>query len=162
MPYPKCIARPGDMLIAEALLFMLQIGMAYIGAVADSGVRRALLEEGLASGWGVVVAGLGVFGLGLTMVEWCHGLGWDSHRLRNANFMRLWCNLISIVTWAYLIHAIAFAPEPHTGVFALVTGPICILFHGWAALVLRREGLILNPYKDTGRLEAQIDRRNPT
>jgi hypothetical protein len=157
--HSKRIARAGDILLLEALLFAIQVGMAIIGAVLDSGVHRLLAAQGLVAGWGVTVGVIGVGGITLALGEWIYGLDWNVHQLRAAYFLRFWCSLCSIVAWAYLAHALYFFTDFNKALFPLVLAPIFIAFHACCCYVLRRESVILDPQKNTRNLESEIDRR---
>jgi hypothetical protein len=159
MPHRKRIARPSDTLTLEACLFSILMAMALVGAVFDSGIHRILSAQGLAASWGFAVGSVGVLGFCVAATEWYVGLNWNDHRMRGACFLRLWCNLLGIIIWGYLAHSIYFYSDFSKAVFPLVLGPVCVAFHGFCCFILRREEVILDPKKDTVKLEAQIDRR---
>lgn len=154
------MARPRDFLISEMILFCFQIGMMLIIAVLDSGIHRMLYSDEIMSGWSHIAGFVGLVGFWLSFIEWGWGPRWDEHRLRNSYLIRMWASLFSTALWAFLIYAIYFHADINKAIFPIVFGPICIFFHFWSALILRRECVILDPQKDTAKLEEAIERRH--
>lgn len=153
------IARSGDTLVAEMGFFALLLGMAFIAGVLDSGVHRMLNEIELLHSWSPVVCAISMIGVAASSGEWYCGREWLPTKRKSVYFIRMWCSLFAVVQWAVLIAVVYYNSEVQKATFPLVLGPVCIFFHGWFAFVTRREGILVDPAKNTNLYEAKIDRR---